>query len=114
MSTGHCTGEPVESLRDVLSHPTRRALLYALGRTETTTLEAVARTLVEPDEYRFDGGTRLEETNRGEVALHHVHLPKMAAAGVIDYDPEAKTVETNDTTDAAYDLLDGPSGGESD
>lgn len=114
MSSSHRTGEAVESLCEVLSHPKRRALLYALQGTETTTGEEVVRTLVETDGYRSDGGGLLEEANRVEVALHHVHLPKMEAAGVIDYDPEARTIETNGTTDTAYDLLDSISARKSD
>ena len=106
MSSRHRTGESVESLYDVLAHPKRRALLHALQGTETATVDEVLRTLVETDEYRFDEGGRLEETNRVEVAFHHVHLPKMEAAGVIGYDPQAKRIETNGTTDTVYDLLD--------
>lgn len=26
------------------------------------------------------------------VELHHIHLPKLAEAGVVDYDPDARTV----------------------
>jgi len=26
------------------------------------------------------------------IALHHVHLPKLAEGGVIDYDPRSETV----------------------
>ena len=107
MSSGHCTGKSVESLYEVLSHPTRQALLYALRGTDTATVGAIVRALVETDECRFDGGERLDEINRVEVALHHAHLPKMDAAGVIDYDPEAGTIETNGITDTAYGLLDG-------
>lgn len=29
------------------------------------------------------------------IALHHIHLPKLASAGVIDYDAETKQIETD-------------------
>ncbi|WP_123623615.1 hypothetical protein [Halorubrum sp. CSM-61] len=33
--------------------------------------------------------------DRLSVALHHRHLPKMASAGLIDYDAESQTIQAN-------------------
>lgn len=33
-----------------------------------------------------------EVIDRIEVALHHAHLPKLAAAGVVDYDAESERI----------------------
>ncbi|WP_232686894.1 DUF7344 domain-containing protein [Halobacterium zhouii] len=38
-----------------------------------------------------------EEADDVAVALHHVHLPRLAEVGVIEYDPETKQVGTDQT-----------------
>jgi len=40
-----------------------------------------------------------------QIALHHAHLPKLAAAGVVDYDPATRTIApTADDSETAADL----------
>lgn len=74
---------------DVLSNARRRSVITYLHDAddvvELTELVDWIRTR-EPD--------RSEEDHREAVAiaLHHVHLPKLAASGVIDYDPRSRTI----------------------
>ncbi|WP_227374121.1 DUF7344 domain-containing protein [Haladaptatus halobius] len=39
-----------------------------------------------------------DDTTRVKTELHHKHFPKLAAAGVIDYDPRDETVRYHDGT----------------
>lgn len=41
---------------------------------------------------------------RTEIRFHHVHLPKMEAAGLLDYDRDERLVEPTEAVDVARDL----------
>lgn len=43
---------------------------------------------------------------RTEIRFHHIHLPKMDAAGLLDYDPDDRTVTPTEKLDAALPLID--------
>lgn len=98
MSQSHCPGDQTGRIHEILSHPKRRALLHSLRGVDTTTVETVAADLVEIEEPRFDGGVGPGKTGSLRVALHHQHLPKMADAGVLDYDSGSRVIETTRTT----------------
>lgn len=72
---------PTTAAFEVLRDPSRRFLIRYLLRTESSIVEH--ETLVEGLIDRFDG-----DVDRQTIvtALRHVHLPKMADAGVIEYD----------------------------
>src|SRR6056297_974454 len=106
MNPGQSEDDTISSVFHVLAHPLRRNLLHSIQKTEKTTLEKLARDLVDTDEAQADGCEPREEIIEIKVALHHHHLPKMADAGAIDYDPDAGTITTNDATAVAYDFLD--------
>ena len=97
MNTEDGTGCTLERTYEVLSHPTRRVLLRRLRDVETTTVRAAAANLVEAE--------RIEDPDRVEVMLYHVHLPKLADAGILGYDPDTGAIRTNETTGAVYDVL---------
>lgn len=42
-----------------------------------------------------DGSGDFDPLEEATISLHHVHLPLMADAGVIDYDPETKRVDVH-------------------
>lgn len=95
-------GDQLSTVCEVLSHPVRRSLLCVLRETGRTTVERAASRLADPGPR---GGVRADG-DRLEVALLHVHLPKMAAAGMVEYDHDAGTVAANGTAELAYALLD--------
>ncbi|WP_415379085.1 hypothetical protein [Halosimplex sp. TS25] len=80
-----------DALFAILADSSRRRLLDALGTLEPgsrTTLSALS------DRFAADDGPAGDEQRRdAAVALHHIHLPKLADAGLIEYDAEAKVVE---------------------
>lgn len=98
------TADQMSAVCEVLAHPVRRSLLCVLRETGPTTIERASSRLSDgagrPDGARADG-------DRLDVALHHVHLPKMAAAGVIEYDHTSGSVAPDGTAQVAYALLDG-------
>jgi len=77
---------------ELLASKRRQTLLECLcaADSEVRTLETLA-TAVTQTEQQSDLGAR--PARRVCLFLHHVHLPKLDAAGVVDYDPDAKVVE---------------------
>ncbi|MDS0276788.1 hypothetical protein NDI85_03210 [Halomicroarcula sp. S1AR25-4] len=76
---------------DLLSSNRRRILLRALCDAEERehSLETLAATVAQTEQ-----GTDLGDvaTHRIGVSLHHVHLPRLDDADVLDYDRETNTV----------------------
>lgn len=75
---------------DLLAHPRRRQLLAHLRaseRTDRVFLDTLAADLTAAGD--------VEPTPQDELAveLHHNHLPKLDAAGLIRYDPTIRMVE---------------------
>lgn len=89
-----------DELFDALASDPRRAILAVLEeRTSGTSTDADAITVealadaVGSDE--SDDGTaafRAADSTRMDIALHHRHLPKLAEAGLVDYDRDEGTV----------------------
>lgn len=81
-----------ETLLQLLAHPRRRAILHHLVENddEVVALDKLAGTIA------TDGGSETipheSENTRTRVELHHTHLPKLAAAGIIKYDTVSRTV----------------------
>ncbi|QLG29061.1 hypothetical protein HUG10_16660 [Halorarum halophilum] len=94
--TGERTGtdDLTESDRHrLLAAEHRRIALDILeGRTAPVELEELAVGVV-----GRENGPRaadVETVERVAIMLHHVHLPKMAEFGVVDYDPDTNRVES--------------------
>lgn len=83
-----------ENERHRLLSAERRRLVIDVLATRGTPVELtdVARAVaVREDDDGADDETTIESV---EISLHHVHLPAMDAAGVIDYDAETNHVES--------------------
>lgn len=89
----------------VLAHPVRRTIVSTIGGTDSTSLEHIASAVEEADGEGASDVDASGGTDALEIDLHHRHLPKMAAAGVIEYDPRTGEVETTDATDRVYAIL---------
>lgn len=85
-----------DALFSILSHRHRRyALAYLLEREEPVAVETVISHVVD----RIDSS---EETyDRVALRFHHGHLPKLANAGLIEYDRDERIVTPTDSTAAA-------------
>lgn len=78
---------------DLLTHPHRRYILYYLTReSERVEIETLATAIA-----AWDGGPtgtdRRTDPNDVEIALHHMHLPKLADAGIITFDANTGCIE---------------------
>lgn len=72
---------PLDQAIDALSNPTRRRLLLSIseyGPHEDFSLDALATPETDHDQLT--------------VQLYHVHLPKLADAGYVDWDGDVDTV----------------------
>ena len=85
----------------LLARPSRQAILSVVadhdGRLSLADLAAELRAradVIQPDDDR-----------RLPVTLHHVDLPKLAAIGVVEYDPDARTVAPTPRLAACLDRL---------
>lgn len=85
---------PSDTVFSVLAHRHRRyALSYLLGRDGPVTVGAIIAHVVgqieSPEEGAYD---------RISLRFHHSHLPKLADAGLIEYDREEQIVAPTDAT----------------
>ncbi|WP_134672055.1 DUF7344 domain-containing protein [Halorussus marinus] len=80
--------DDVSAAFELLSSARRRGVLYAADRGTETSVEALAERIA----------TWLGDPDASTVALslRHTHLPKLADAGVVEYDSERGTVELAD------------------
>lgn len=77
---------------DLLADERRRLALAALAERSTPVdLEDLAEAVAGGE----TGGATpsADEVERAAISLHHVHLPRAAELGVIDYDADATRVE---------------------
>lgn len=76
----------ISRAHNLLSSPVRRAVLRELREREAgkATVESLAHAVP----------TRLPEppSRSLRVPLHHTHLPKLATADIVDYDPDQQVV----------------------
>lgn len=103
---------PLDVIMRALAVPRRRHVLTVLsneGRTDVPSLAtAVARLEARDDAGGRGAGNGRRSADGGQVtpehredvhvALHHVHVPKLDDAGLVDYDREARTVATTEWT----------------
>ena len=80
---------PVDAVFTILSDEQRRHFLYYLvdeagGEARVTDVADYLRTV--------ESAATAEDSDAILVDLHHRHLPKMEAAGLVDYDGEEETV----------------------
>ena len=89
---------PVAALLDddtrhrILSSKRRRVLLGVLDDRQTPVDLDVLADAVETREN--DGDARSDGSEPVAITLHHNHLPRLAEAGVVEYDPTARRVES--------------------
>ncbi|WP_135854769.1 DUF7344 domain-containing protein [Halorussus salinus] len=96
--TGGLNTKDLNRTFDLLSNPRRRYVLYYLvNRSDPVEIETLASELATWE--AGDTATSVtDETVRSiQIALHHVHVPKLEDAGVVAVNSESRTVELRDT-----------------
>lgn len=88
------TGELGETF-DLLTHPYRRHMLYYLRtHSEAVAIDTLAAMLA--NELAGPSATAGRDTTEDiEVALRHMHLPKLADADLITFAQDGESVELN-------------------
>ena len=80
---------------DLLSHPLRYQVLLELPNHDNPVQLPALADGIRSSEISGGGATRHDDTadpDAVSIELHHSHLPKLAAAGWIEYDSENRTV----------------------
>lgn len=102
-SREHDVGRTHDDLFDALAHGRRRRVLRSLAAARLPVdVEALARDVAA----REHGGSAdsretvpAEAVERVHVSLHHAHLPKLDAAGLVDYDADQNVVVAAESPD---------------
>ena len=78
---------PIDERFDALARTDRRAVIqfFRDESTEEVTLDDLVTGIV-------DGSYWDTDESHARLCLHHFTLPKLADAGILDYDPRSKTV----------------------
>jgi len=95
----------VDELFELLSRPGNRYILTYLVRNDGTVPYADLVEYVVDQGGTPAGLTTGEFRNRIAARLAHSNLPKLDDAGLVDYDPTAKTVDATETTEIAVPYL---------
>lgn len=91
----------VDELFDVLSETRRRRVLAILTERQSSMDVSELAHAVAAQENDVAPVTLSQSTvHEVQVMLHHVHLPKLDEATLVDYDRNDRTVATTNATDA--------------
>ncbi|WP_123538017.1 DUF7344 domain-containing protein [Halosimplex salinum] len=91
----------------ILADDMRRRLLLLLFETEPVTVPdgVLTRSAAASPTARADGRGSHQSRRTVEVRLYHVHLPKLVAAGVVEWEREANLVRRGPEFEAVEPLL---------
>ncbi|WP_135852907.1 DUF7344 domain-containing protein [Halorussus salinus] len=91
----------VDTVFSVVADDNRRYALYYLSDRGATDVERLATVVAGWTNANADPTAVVtpDERERVEIALHHVHLPRLEREGFVRYDREAGTVELADVPD---------------
>ena len=79
---------------DVCEHKHRRIVLATLtDQQQPVSINDLTDAIVEHNHHTPPSEAADETVTQIQTGLHHVHLPKLAEAGLIEYDPERQVVE---------------------
>ena len=101
--SGDSGGLSRDVIFDVLRSERRRAVLRHLDTTDGAASVAELGAAVSACERGVE--VSAARRRRVDVSLHQVHLPKLAEAGVVDYDREAKTARLREGCELLFEYL---------
>lgn len=90
----------METTFELLANPHRRTVLALLaGHDRTLTVRDLTTTILRRNHDRSITDVPEAEFDRVRTSLHHVHLPKLADSGLIEYDRDRKTAVPTERLD---------------
>lgn len=88
----------VDVAYDLLADQRRRHVLACLAdQTNSIPLDDLAKDVAGRENEAPSAEIPDDEVETISLSLHHTHLPKLAAAGVVDYDPDRDRVRAWET-----------------
>lgn len=90
--------DDVDALFSALSHERRRLVLRALRGAEGHAADLDALVEIVREEAGSSDAAGDDERREVRAALRHVHLPTLAASGLVEYDDEAERVRGSEGT----------------
>lgn len=87
---------PADDIFHLLQNSRRRDVLAYLEETEQTTLRELAEHIAARENGLSVAELRSDQRKRVYISLYQMHLPKLTAHGVIDYDKSRGTVALRD------------------
>lgn len=91
-----------DTVLELCRHERRRTIIEALVEQQRPIpMNDLAEMVVEREHHSPVTEVADEAVTRIEISLHHVHLPKVEAAGVVEYDSKAGLVEPTAQFDKA-------------
>lgn len=85
----------LNTVLDVCGHKYRRIVLATLAnQQQSLSIDDLTNAIIKHNHHLPLAETSSEKVTEIQTALHHVHLPKLAEAGFLQYDPEQKVAES--------------------
>lgn len=85
-------------IHDALSSPRRLHILRLLAEAGTSlTLANLAREIARIEQDRSQVGVTAEQTKEMQISLHHIHIPRLIDADLVEYDKNKGRVGMRDT-----------------
>ena len=96
---GESASDGVDTAMELLADRDRRSVLQYLANgdgsatlTELVVEIAARNAATEPKAISDHGDVSARDRRTARISLHHTHIPKLAAADVIDYESDTETV----------------------
>lgn len=98
--------EALDTLFTTIANQRRRLLIEGVAElSDPVQYEELAEFIADRENGAMTSTSLNEDRDRVTIALDHVHLPKLEAAGVIDVNHDEQTVQRGDRFDPALSLL---------
>lgn len=85
-----------DAVLSLLTDSRRRQVLYCLRSNERTDLDSIALQIAAWERDETIASVEGDAVDAVKLSLHHNHLPKLAEAGVVEYDSRAGDVVRRD------------------
>ena len=97
-----------DTVLDLAGDRHRRIVLAVLANERRSlTVSDLAKAIVKHDHHVPVREMSKESLSEAHISLHHVHLPKIGASGLVDYDRERRLVEPTEQFEEAEPQLSG-------